>query len=71
MDRSGWEWSRGPLGGPGAVGRPSWRAESGREALSEGREWLGMVWSPSWLTGSGRNDHLEGREWSGSPLGLL
>ena len=35
------EWSGGNLGWLGVVGRPSRRAESGREAISEVREWSG------------------------------
>ena len=33
------EWSEGPLGCPGVVGRPSWMTWSGREALPDVREW--------------------------------
>ena len=35
------DWSGGPHGSPGVVGRPSRRSGSGREALPEFRVWLG------------------------------
>ena len=45
MAKNGWEAFSdgreclgGPPGGPAVVGRPSRRADSGREALQEGRE---------------------------------
>ena len=46
MSRSGWEafpdvreWSRGPPGCPGVVGRPSRMSGSVREALPVVQEW--------------------------------
>ena len=55
MSRSGWEsltggwesfpdvreWSGGPPGYPGVVGRPSWMTGSGLEALPVVRDWSG------------------------------
>ena len=43
----------------GVVGRPSWRARSGREAIMEGQKWLG---GPR-RAGSGWEALSEGREW--------
>ena len=35
------QWSEDYTGGPGVVGKPTWRSGSGLEALLEGREWSG------------------------------
>ena len=62
------EWSGGPPGCPGVVGKPSRMFESGRESLPDVRKWSGgsHVWSggpprcpgvvvsPSQRSGSGR-----------------
>ena len=55
------EWSRGPLGCSGVVGRPSHMSGSGREALPYVRErsggppiWPGVVGRHSRMFGSGR-----------------
>ena len=36
-----WEWSEGPPGCSGVVGRPSRMSGSGREAFQDVREWTG------------------------------
>ena len=51
------------------VGKPSWRAGNGWEALTEGREWLGMVGRPSQKAGSIRKSLPKDQEWSGGPHG--
>ena len=71
------EWSDGPTGCPGVVGRPSqmygsvWKAiPDVREALSDVREWLkgslgysGVVGRPSRMSTSGREALPDIREW--------
>ena len=34
-----WEWSVGPPGCPGVVGRSSWKSGSGREYLPDIQKW--------------------------------
>ena len=56
------------------VGRPSWRAGYGWEALTEGRQWSedpleGQEAYPE--GGSGREDLPEGREWSEDKPGQM
>ena len=63
----GWCGSAGPSRGPVWVGKASWRASAGREALLEGRDWLGgLPVKPVWVgrpfqrAGVGREALLEG-----------
>ena len=63
-------------GGPGVFVRPSQRSESGREALLEVREWLGVypgdpgvVGRLSRSYGGGREARSEVRPWSVHPPG--
>ena len=59
------EWSGGPSGCLGGVGRPTQMSVSGREAHPDVREWSRVVVSPSWMSGSGREVLPDVREWSG------
>ena len=75
MSECGREWSGGPPGCPGVVGRPSRMFGGGQEALSDVREALpdvrewsgsspkcpGVVAKPSWMSGSGREALLDVR----------
>ena len=65
------EWTGGPLGCPGVVGRPSRMSRGGRESLPNGWEWTGVppecpgvVRRPSRMSGSGREALPDVREWS-------
>ena len=63
------EWSGGPPGCPGLVGRPNWMSVSGLEANAEVWEWSGghpgcpaVIWKPSQMSGSDRESLPDGRE---------
>ena len=63
------EWSGGPPGCSGVVGRSSWMSGSGREALPKVREWLVVVSSSGttlpyiqeWLRSPPRYPRVVGR----------
>ena len=68
-DRENREWTGGPSGGPGVVGRPYRRVGSGWEELQNDCEWSGchtgeqgVVGRPSRRAGSGREAIPKGRE---------
>ena len=78
------EWSGGPPGCPGVVGKPSEMSESGRETLPDVPEWWEALLDVRQLSGgpwmSGRPSRFFGshwetipdvREWSGGPSGCL
>ena len=61
------EWSGGPPGCPGVVGRPSRLSGSGRKSLTGGREAFVDVQEALPLSKGGRKALPDVREWSGSP----
>ena len=56
------EWSGGPPGCPGVVGRPSWIAGSSQEVLPDVQEWSGVLLDVQEWSGGNHG-------WSGGPSG--